>query len=222
MHTVENPGAKKTERHGTDRKAFSVMLSQIPRSVRFILRHGSSQGGFGLLDSLLGVGVTAVIIVLLTTVVFRTGQGVDGSNTQIKAFRELEDAMAFMASDVSMAKDVTLSADANCVAPYSPAPAWANTVTLRGTDYYNNNNIGHTAIYYISGTNLKRTYDGVDNTVASSISSVLFCLRSSTYCVGTDCTYIRNQITARFTVNTTEGTKGLYETQTYRFFMRPQ
>ncbi len=222
MHTVENPGTEKTETRGTDRKAFSVLLRQASEAIRFILRHGRRQEGFGLLDSLLGVGVTAVIIVLLTTVVFRTGQGVDGSNTQIKAFRELEDAMAFMASDVSMAKDVSLSADPNCVAPYSPAPAWANTVTLRGTDYYNNSNTGHTAIYYVSGANLKRTYDGVDNTVASSVSSAVFCLRSATYCVGTDCTYVRKQITARFTVATTEGTKSLTENQTYRFFMRPQ
>lgn len=164
-----------------------------------------NQRGFTLLEFMVGTAVAATMLGVLTTIVFRVGQGVDGNNSQIKVFRSLEDAASFIGGDVNMAKYTSLLAD----------DSTSTTATFEWTDFYQDQNFGHRAIYTLSGGNLIRDYDGIVNTVAKGVTSITF--SRGTGAQGKD-----RLITGTITVSGTEGPQQFSETKTYRFQLRPQ
>lgn len=164
-----------------------------------------NERGLALVEVMVSTALVAIILGVLTTIVYRTGQGVDGNNSQITVFRSIEDAASFIGGDVNMAKYTSLSAD----------NATATTATFEWTDFYEDQNFGHRSIYSLSGTDLYRDYDGVIKVVAKNFSALTF--SRGTVAQGKD-----RLITVTITVTATEGPKQFGETKTFRFKLRPE
>ena len=124
----------------------------------------SGQKGFTLLELLAALSITGVIMLTATGLIFHELRGTAIAKGTVTASYEIGNTALWFSRDAMAAATSTLVDGA--------APV--DTVTLRWTDWYNIEGTPHQSTYWLSGTELKRAFDGVTSTVARHFSSVAF------------------------------------------------
>src|SRR5688572_6655126 len=120
--------------------------------------------GIGMIELLLGLVVSGMMVSALAMPIFRIVTSTDRNNSLIAVLLEIDNAIRYIAPDGKMA-------DYDSLQTGDPP---VSSMTLTWTDYFGNQNTGHSASYYLSGTQLMRTYDGVTNAIADDITSAQF------------------------------------------------
>jgi prepilin-type N-terminal cleavage/methylation domain-containing protein len=125
----------------------------------------ASQKGFTLIELVVSLGIAGMISAVIIASVFHTYSVSRSSRDQTTGVLQVQTAGLWISRDAKMAVD-TVPADA--------AAGILDTLTLQWTNQYDDVNTDHTVQYYLSGTELKRDYDGVVATVSRYISDVDF------------------------------------------------
>jgi hypothetical protein len=131
--------------------------------MRGLSRFVTNERGTTLLEMLLGIG----ILVTGLTMVASPASAVLRQNGDWRA--DLSATNALQSSAGWVAKDVV---NTTAISLVDAAPA-VDTVTLGWTDLAS---AAHTAVYALSGTDLVRTYDGVDLVIARGVTVADFSL----------------------------------------------
>jgi len=131
---------------------------------RIIVFNPRGQRGFTLLEVLCSFAFIGLIGAVLSVTVAQTQKTTLESGARIVAVSDIESAGLSFSTDVRMAQATDLPA----------GEGTASTVTLTWLDRYHNANEVHTISYALTGSELRRTYDGDVRTVARDVASILF------------------------------------------------
>jgi type II secretory pathway pseudopilin PulG len=124
------------------------------------MRRDADERGMTLIETIVAAGIAALIVGVLGSTVFLLTRTTEQGNDELNALQDVQNAGYWLTRDGKMADSTDLIGDA---APVS-------SVTLSWDDGGQN----HTVTYSLSGTELKRDYDGNMMTVARHVSSVGF------------------------------------------------
>jgi len=120
------------------------------------------QKGFTLVELLVAVAVGGIIIWGVVTTIFQVTWGTNRTNNQVVALTNVHHAALQIKKDLQMAQN----------ADFSGGPA----VTLSWTDYTSSFETlepeDHSSGYELSGSDLRRTYDGTTGIVGRNIISI--------------------------------------------------
>ena len=125
---------------------------------------GYRQNGFTLLEMVAALAGVAVVLSGASALFFQETSGTATAKNAVAASLDMEAAVSRMRKDGAMAYSSDLVDGA---APVSQ-------LTLRWTEWYELSGTLYESTYWVSGTDLKRDYDGTVTTVAQNISSVAF------------------------------------------------
>ena len=150
-----------------------------------------SQGGFTLVEMLVGVGLLTIIMSTIGTSLFQALHTEKEVVDDGLGINELRKGLSWFAEDVKMANSTDL---------VDGAPA-VSSVALSWTDQFNDAGVSHTSNYVLVGDRLVRTYDGNAHTVAHRVVSVAFSFSGRT-------------VTAQVEVNAEPGTTRTLSVQT--------
>ena len=153
----------------------------------------TGQSGMTLIEILIAVSITALVMTIIGSVVFQFNQTTEKGNDQYAAGHDIQNAGHWISIDGKMANTTNLIDDA---APVS-------SMSLMWSD----GGANHTSTYNLSGTDLIRTFDGSNTTVAHNITSVGFSVS-------------QRLITANIT-SEPSGRWDISEQAVYRVFQRP-
>ncbi len=124
------------------------------------------QKGFTLIELLVAVAIGAVILTGVVLSIYQVVWGTDRSNSQVVALIDIDRAVLAIKRDLLMAQDTNLSS-----IPQSSANlTWIDYTSFELGD----ETASHSSSYTLSGTELRRTYDGTVNIVGRNISSINF------------------------------------------------
>ncbi len=126
------------------------------------------QKGFTLVEVLVVLAVGGVLLTGLVTSIFQVTTFTDRSNSQGIALADLHPATLQIKKDLQMAQDTSLTTD-GVPQQDSISLDWTDYTHLEGTENHN-----HSCNYALSGTELRRTYDGTESIVGRNITSVVF------------------------------------------------
>jgi len=127
-------------------------------------REQSGQRGFNLVDFMTAFGIIAIVLSTLVGLFWNEVRGSATARVAVAASSEIDNACRSLSQDCIMAQSSDLIDEA--------APV--DQLTLTWTEWYNLTAAPHVSTYWLSGTDLKRDYDGTVTTVARNISSVTF------------------------------------------------
>ncbi len=122
------------------------------------------QSGFTLVELLAGLAVVAVMGSGAATLFFHETWSTATAKNAVATSLHMETVAGRIRKDAAMAASSDLIDGA---APVSQ-------LTLRWTEWYELSGALHESTYWLSGTDLKRDYDGTVTTVAQNISSIAF------------------------------------------------
>lgn len=126
------------------------------------------QAGFTLVELLVTLAIGSVILVGASMSFYQIVWGTGRNNSQAVALTNVNQAALSIKKDLMMTQNTNLT-DGN------PVPQ--SSVTLSWTDYTgfsSENSSSHNCQYTLSGTELRRTYDGVVSIVARHITDLGF------------------------------------------------
>lgn len=123
----------------------------------------SSQSGMTIVEMLIALAISAVILSSIGTALYIITNITGRGNAHAAAIQDLQRAAFWISHDGQMARTTDLIDGALPVA----------SVTLSWLDA---DDVSHSSVYSLSGTELLRTYDGITTTVGMYISSVEFSL----------------------------------------------
>lgn len=123
----------------------------------------SGQRGFTLLEVVVSLGLTGLVLSMVTGAMFQAWGVERNQRHEVVATAQLRNAADWFFKDATNANSTDL---VDGVAPVS-------TVLLNSTDA---NGIPHITTYSLNGTRLVRTYDGSSITVAQNVASAAFSL----------------------------------------------
>jgi prepilin-type N-terminal cleavage/methylation domain-containing protein len=140
--------------------------------------------GYTLIETMMVLIITGFLAVVLGLVVQQVVSVPEKGSVQVNALHSIQNAAHWMALDAQMAASATGGS--------------ALTITLPS---------GNVSVYALSGTDLQRTFNGDNRTVAEYVSSVNFT--------------VLNRV-IYMTIVTTPGNRwDVSENQTYQVYMRP-
>ena len=125
------------------------------------------QKGFTFVELLVAMGVGGILLTGIVLAAFQVSWSSTRSSDQIVALADIDYAALWLKRDLQMAQSTDLADEAP---PQS-------SVTLSWTDYTSwatEETRDHTASYALSGTELRRTYDGTDQVIGRQISYIGF------------------------------------------------
>jgi Tfp pilus assembly protein FimT len=137
------------------------------RSIRdkaMILR---GQRGTTLSELLLGIGIAALFMPIVTAGVFQISRGSVNTTTDIMIQRDLENASSWLTRDLANAQTTNL-VDGN------PPINTLSASWIDETGWSTPGQETHSASYSLSGTSLQRNYDGVTHTIANNVEGISF------------------------------------------------
>jgi len=124
------------------------------------------QAGFTLVELLVVLAIGSVILVGASMSFYQIVWGTGRNNSQVVALTNVNQAALAIKKDLMMTQNTDLTGEV----PQS-------SVTLSWTDYTgfsSENSTSHNCQYTLSGTELRRTYDGVMSIVARHITGLGF------------------------------------------------
>lgn len=124
----------------------------------------AGQKGMTLLELLAAMAVGAMVMTGAVALIFHEYKGTDAAKASVTAATEIGNAARWISQDGMMAESTDLVEGAHPV----------GRLTLTWIERYEFTNIPHTSSYSLSGTGLRRNYDGTETTVAREISEVEF------------------------------------------------
>jgi len=151
------------------------------------------QRGTTLIELLISVGLTAIIAVVLGSVIFQFAQATEQGNGQLQALHDLQNAGYRITADGKRAETTNLIEGAGPV----------STMTLAWSDGEQSNTI----TYSLSGTDLEREHNGTTRVVARHVSGVEFSISQGV-------------VTVTIT-SAPAGRWGVSKQATYKTYLRP-
>ncbi|MBI4181042.1 MAG: prepilin-type N-terminal cleavage/methylation domain-containing protein [Chloroflexi bacterium] len=127
-----------------------------------------NQKGFTLIELLVALAVGGVLLIGLVLSIQQLLVGTDRTNSQVVAVTDASNAANRIREDLLMAQSTDLT-DGNPVPQSSVTLAWTDQ-----TRFGSSNPTSHDSSYVLSGTNLRRTYDGTLSIVGRTITSLGF------------------------------------------------
>lgn len=126
-----------------------------------------NQKGFTLLEVLVALAVGGMVMTGIMLAIYQVAWGSTRANSQVTALTDVNQAAMWLRQDLQMAQSTTLA---------DPTPTPQSSVTLDWTDYtgWATDNRTHASSYALSGTELRRTYDGAVRIVGRHITSIGF------------------------------------------------
>ena len=122
------------------------------------------QRGFTLVELVAALAVAAAMASGAAALFFNETWGTATAKSTVAASLDIESAVS------RILKDGTMAGSSELVDGAAPV----SQLTLRWTEWYELSGILHESTYWLSGTDLKRDYDGAATTVTQNISSVAF------------------------------------------------
>ncbi len=168
-------------------------------------KRAAHQKGFTLIEVLVVVAIVGMLAPVLSLSIVQVITGTNRNNTMVIALADVEHAAHFINQDLQMAQTTNLPAY-----PQTVDLVTGGNVTLNWTDYYDNQATYHQSQYYLSGTQLKRNYDGQVANAALYISKAEFSVDAS------------GEIVTVTLTSSPEGASGRSETRTYRVYRRSE
>ena len=129
-----------------------------------MMRGQSGQKGFTLLEFVAAFGITAMVLSAFVGLIWHEIRGNATAKVAVTASSDLGNAGRCLSQNCMMAQSSDLVDEA--------APV--DQLTLSWIEWYQLTGVSHVSTYWLSGTDLKRDYDGTVTTVARNISSVAF------------------------------------------------
>ena len=129
----------------------------------------ASQKGSTLIELLVVVAIAGMLSFSLISFIVQTTKGAGIITDQITSTQQVQNAARSISRDVKLAANTNLG---------NGTPSVDN-LTMQWTDEYQGTNQEHIIQYYVSGGELKRSYDGLVMTVARYISNMEFSRNSS-------------------------------------------
>ncbi|MBI3040969.1 MAG: type II secretion system protein [Chloroflexi bacterium] len=124
------------------------------------------QKGFTLVEVLVVLAITGVILTGAVLSIYSVFLGTDRNNSQIVALTDIDRAVLVIKKDLMMAQETNLSST-----PQSSANlTWIDYTT----SFESSNQSNHSSSYILSGTELRRTYDGTLSIIGRNITSLDF------------------------------------------------
>ncbi|MFC2048542.1 type II secretion system protein J [Chloroflexota bacterium] len=127
------------------------------------------QKGFTLVEILVVTAVGSVILMGVLLSISQVLVGTDRSKSQVIALTDIAHAARSIKKDLIMTQTTDLT-DGNPIPQSSATLAWVDYTSF-GSE---NTTSSHSSSYSLSGTQLQRTYDGVESIVGRNITSVGF------------------------------------------------
>ena len=124
----------------------------------------SGQKGFTLIELTAALSIVGAIMLASTGLIFHELRGTAIAKGTVSASYQTGNAAHWLSQDAMAAASINLVDGATPV----------DTLTLSWTDWYNIAGTPHQSTYWLSGTDLKRDFDGTVSTVARNFSSVAF------------------------------------------------
>jgi prepilin-type N-terminal cleavage/methylation domain-containing protein len=129
----------------------------------------ANQKGSTLIELLVVVAIAGMLAFSLISFIVQTTKGAGIITDQITSTQQVQNAARSISRDVKLAANTNLG---------NGTPSVDN-LTMQWTDEYQGTNQEHIIQYYVSGGELKRSYDGLVMTVARYISNMEFSRNSS-------------------------------------------
>ena len=101
--------------------------------------------GFTLIEVLIGLAIAALLAVFLGSFVYQTMLVTNQGNDRLLVTDDLRTAGTWLTQDAQMAD-------------FATSTAVTNSLVLSWTDVYSGANVGYQSKYFVSGTELKRSY----------------------------------------------------------------
>ena len=121
--------------------------------------------GFTLIELLLAMAVSGLVMAAAIGIIYQIVGGTPRTNSQVEALVDVNQAALAIKNDLMMAKTTDLS---------STPKSSANMTWIDYSSFESANNTNHSSIYTLSGTQLRRTYDGTMSIVGRRVSSINF------------------------------------------------
>ena len=156
------------------------------------------QRGMVLLEMVSALTITALLLGGAFALIFHEYNGTDLTKNTVTVANEVGNAARRISQDGMMAENTNLIDGA--------APV--NQLTLTWTEQYDFAYIPHSSSYSLSGTELRRNYDGIESILARDISKIEFSQTGQLLTVSICCT--PHSLVSERTVQ-----------KTYRIYLRP-
>ncbi len=127
------------------------------------------QNGFTLLELLVTLAIGSVILTASLLSLHQVVLGTDRSNSQVVALTDVDQAAHRIKEDIIMAQSANLI-DGNPIPQSYISLTWTDSTT----SFTSTAKTAHSSSYALSGTLLRRTYDGTVSIVGRNITSVGF------------------------------------------------
>ena len=124
----------------------------------------AGEKGSTLLELLASLSIVGIVMLASTGLIFHELRGTAIAKGTVTASYEISTAAHWLSQDAMAAASSTLV----------DGDAPTDTVTLSWTDWYTIAGTPHQSDYWLSGTDLRRDFDGTVSTVARHLSSVAF------------------------------------------------
>ncbi len=128
------------------------------------------QKGYTLIEILVVIAVGSMIMGVAAAVIHQIVWGTGRTNSQVIALVDVNQAALMIKRDLLMCQTTNLSSSPLVLTPQTPGLS----VDLSWTDHtsFTTPNPTHTSTFTLSGTKLRRTYDGVTSTVGQFVTSL--------------------------------------------------
>ena len=121
--------------------------------------------GFTLIELLVAMAVGGLVMTAALGIIYQMVGGTPRTNSQVIALADVNQAALAIKNDLLMAK----TTDLNSTPKSSATLSWIDYSSFESV-----NNTPHASIYTLSGTQLRRTYDGTTSIVGRRVSSINF------------------------------------------------
>ncbi len=121
--------------------------------------------GFTLIELALALAIGAVVLSGAVLTIFQVLVTTDKANQKVVALTDIDRAVLSIKNDLMMAQVTNL----NNVAKNSASMNWTDYTSFGSTNQTN-----HNVSYNLSGKQLHRTYDGVNETVGRNVTAISF------------------------------------------------
>lgn len=129
------------------------------------------QKGFTLIELLVVMAVGGVIMAGALGAIYQVIWGTARSNSQVVALTDVNQAALAIKKDLQMTQSSNLT---DGVPQSSAGLAWVDYTSFADADNQTAHNSSYTFSYALSGTQLRRTYDGTESIVGRNITFLEF------------------------------------------------
>jgi|GEM_PF-895456 len=147
----------------------------IPFRMGLVKRLLRGRRGFTMAEVLVAVGIITIIGSGLTRSVHQMQTNTSRGFAQLTAEADLRTSMQRLARDFRMTRTTNLVDGGPAVSCASASPA--SCVVLSWTDEYQEAAVSHSASYALTGTEVRRTYDGATHVVARNVGEMTVSLQ---------------------------------------------